>query len=108
MRIEVRISDNVLDNEDHALGWVEVDLSSELIVANGQTQAGVYGLPFKRGAHLAIGASLVDLYDWISFDATGFHPEVYYDARLDQNAEWLGGCRSEAKKLAQLVHEKRI
>jgi len=105
MRIELRISDNVLSDEDQGLGWVEVDLSTELIVANGQTQRGFYSLPFERGAQLAVGASLVDLYAWISYDPTGTHPETYYEARIDQSGRWLGGCRSDAKRLVQLLQE---
>lgn len=97
-RIEVRITDNVLDPADWPLGWVELD--ADVITANRTTKRGVYSFPFGPGERLMVGAPLAALTDWIAYDPTGEHPEVYYEARVD-HGRWHGGCRSSAEALAR-------
>lgn len=92
----IRISDNVLSEEDWPVAMISFDKSG-IVDAICVTHKGVYSLPD------CIGWSFEKLAEWQSYDPTGEHPENYYEVRAYSNEiEWFSSCldKDQVKQLA--------
>lgn len=67
--LAVRISDNVLDDEDWRVDVIK--FSKGKVVSQTTVYDGAYDVPNM------VGWSLIDFKDWSSEDWTGSHPEIY-------------------------------
>lgn len=73
-KVKVRISDNVLDDEDWPVYELEIEPhKGELVVmAQRVVNLGAYGQDFT-------GFNLKRLSNWLCWDPTGQHPEVWHE-----------------------------
>lgn len=80
MKIKIRISDNVLEEED----WPVFELTlGELEVTETKIlQPGVYGRGFT-------GMPIERLLELLHFDPTGQHPEISYDIWDPDQEQWV-------------------
>ena len=74
---QLRLSDNVLGDEDMVIANVEIDLVSSMITKKVVIQAGAYGPEAIPG----VGTNLDELLLWLSHDSTGYHPEEYHEIK---------------------------
>lgn len=76
----IRISDNVLSRDDWPIGIIAFDETGH-ISAISVTHKGVYRLPN------CVGWDFSQLTTWQNYDATGVHPETYYEVS-NNGSEW--------------------
>lgn len=97
----VRIIDNVLPEEDRSeyeLDLVEVD--GELLVKTQITiNSGVYKFNF-------IDFSPKALHEWVNYDPTGEHPEVWYEIYDPVSKKWLS-CIDQEKVMQIILTSKK-
>jgi len=84
VRVCARISDNVLDPEDWNI--------YELVFARGRVVEVVVVNPGVYGGSVDdfIGMTIEQLSDWSRLDATGQHPETYYELAPSPSGPWEG------------------
>lgn len=75
MIVELRLSDNVLGDDDWTVR--RMTLHEGVVVSVEDLPGGAYDHNQMPG----IGATVADIDKWLSFDPTGFHPEIYHDIR---------------------------
>jgi len=90
--LTLRIRDNVLSEKDWSV--ISVRLSSDSISSLECVADGVH---LWEG--LNIGGTLEDVAHWLSFDATGSHPEVMHEVRM--GVDWATGVT--LKKLKEFM-----
>jgi hypothetical protein len=73
-KIRVRISDNVLEEKDWTVYELKIELykGSPTVMAMRALNLGVYGQDL-------IGFTLDQLSEWLCWDPTGHHPEVWHE-----------------------------
>lgn len=83
-KIRVRISDNVLGDEDFNIYELEFEKRGpvHVVVAQRLEQSGVYGQDF-------LGMIAERVRDWAAFDPTGSHPEVWHEIWDPRKDEWV-------------------
>lgn len=81
--IRVRISDNVLGDEDFNIYDLELAPfnGAHMVVAQRLVQTGVYGQDF-------LGMLAERVRDWAAWDPTGTHPEVWHEVWNPSKQKW--------------------
>jgi hypothetical protein len=71
---KVRISDNVLDEEDWGSNTIHIE-DGVVVMSVTNVDKGVYNIPNMYG--WTVG----QIKDWLSWDPTGHHPENYHEIK---------------------------
>jgi hypothetical protein len=91
--ILLRISDNVLDEDDWPI-WCAIYNHEGFLFRIHLIKEGVYAAfatvetPFHEIPPLQVGSTLRDLKIWVDYDSTGHHPEEYHDFRIFGLMDW--------------------
>jgi len=72
--VNVRISDNVLDDEDWAIH--ELIIQNGVVIRQHESMYGVYDIQNK------VGWTAKQLCAWSHYDGTSNHPEEYHEIQL--------------------------
>jgi hypothetical protein len=81
-KLLVRLSDNVLEDDDWPVRRIEIQ--EKVIVGVEDIQQGVYG----TGHMPDVGWGLSQLVGWLSYDGTGQHPENYHEIKAQTDEKY--------------------
>ena len=83
-KVRIRISDNVLGDEDWNIYELELRFirNAHVVIRQTLEQNGVYSQDF-------LGLMAEQVRDWAAYDPTGSHPEVWHEIWSPKEEKWV-------------------